>query len=128
MYSFKILNCPPKEAIEPNNLIVYRLVFNRKVKYSDMLSHTEMNPNKDWGDRQCEFSALSVSKDAKSLDGLKKIPKFKNKVTFVAKLKLSKNSGRIFNNHDSHINWWPFKDFNRLSAIEEVVNHVITSK
>lgn len=109
--------CPSKDAVDPGDMGVLRLVKGQKVTESDFYSYTRLNrPNLN-GIPQCRWSSCSVFKQGKGeslSDKYRFLPKLKLK--YVVVLELNNESGKIFEGKNGHIDLWMYKEFDPVSS------------
>lgn len=107
--------CPPAEAIEPQQMTVYRLLETQSPCATDFASHAARWPDR-YGSRCIEY-AVSVYTQRDDLSYLLGMPVHRNKV--VGRLTLSPISGRIQKTGKrSHHSWWRYQGFDAISACE----------
>ncbi|WP_280647943.1 MULTISPECIES: hypothetical protein [unclassified Dysgonomonas] len=111
--------CPPENALEPNNEMFFRVINGDDVDVSDFLSQREVyGKDKVFKGKEiteCITRAVSVFKNLQDANNLLKFPKFRNKK--IAKVTLRKNDGLLLKTlSTSHYSWWRSKDFNINSA------------
>lgn len=101
--------CPPQEAIEPNNEVYYRAIEGDVVDSSDFLSQREIH-GKDKvfkGISECVTRSVSLSQD---IQNLLRLPKFKGKK--VVEIKLKNDDGLVLQTfRKSHYSWWRSHNF-----------------
>ncbi len=108
--------CPPAEALEPNQMTVFRLLETTTPCAVDFDSHAARWPDR-FGARCREFS-LSVFTERSGLDRILGLPAHKDKA--VARMVLTPASGRIQQTTKDplHHSWWRYAAFDALAACE----------
>ena len=107
-------DCPPEEAREASNDLVYRFVTTNPPTQQDFLSWRELNPQLPCPEKltECQARGISVYTSKTDVDRLKrKIPVFRDKILALGNL--NSQLGMIQNtpskNAKSHHTWWfPF--------------------
>lgn len=100
--------CPPAEASGASG-IVYRYVSQDPPKSEDFRARSEEQPAKQFGSKRCQASGLSVFRDPRDLDRLKRrVPAYRD--SLVACATLTADHGVILatptKNGSSHHTWW----------------------
>lgn len=114
--------CPPSDAIEPDNTILYRIVNGDSVTSSDFISQRKFAGANKHFSKVSECVARSVSLFKKREDAYQKckLPKFKN--SKVIGIKLKKTDGLVQKTFGaSHYSWWRSRSFS-CSNVEIVEN------
>lgn len=107
-------SCPPAIAKEASGK-VYRFIEKEHEfpQDKDFMSWKELNPNKDYGEKECQACGLSIyisleeaKRVASSIPRLKKMK--------IAEANLTKNSGKMENTPSNvskdHFTWWISKN------------------
>jgi hypothetical protein len=101
--------CPPSEAIEPDNEVFCRAIEGDSAESSDFLSQREICGNDKVFEGVSECIARSVSL-SQNIQGILKLPRFKGK-KFV-EIELKKEDGLILQTFKkSHYSWWRSQNF-----------------
>ena len=109
-------DCPPADAVAPQNNVFYRLVDNIPPVERDFWSHRKLNPNKNFNTTECVARSCSVLSDLEGCSLVIKLPTQRNKrivqLTLPAQSGLVKKTGRNL----YHYSWWRAGNFDPLSA------------
>lgn len=114
--------CPPSDAIEPDDTILYRIVNGDSVTSSDFISQRELaGPNKLFsGVSECVARAVSLFQKREDAYQRCKLPKFRN--SKVIGIKLKRTDGLVEKTFSaSHYSWWRSRSFS-YSNVEIVEN------
>jgi hypothetical protein len=113
-------NCPPTDAIQPNNMPFYRLVGNIPPEERDFWSHRKLYPNKDFGLSECVIRACSVISNLDQCRILLKLPTQQGKL--IVEITLPPESGLIKKTRKNqyHYSWWRKKDFDPIPICVEI--------
>jgi hypothetical protein len=101
--------CPPKEAFEPNRMIVYRLTVKTEPEESDLLSQRALKPNRKFkGVDECISRSLSVYNKVDKCWKMVKLPTFKNRWKSVVEIELKSDDGLVMKTFKdpNHYSWW----------------------
>ena len=105
-------NCPPNDAVQPNNNEFYRLVNTNPPSFDDFLSSRQVWPNKYFSKSECVVRSISIFSRIENIYRIKKMLTHKDK--FIAKIVLQNKDGVIKQtcaDHD-HYSWWRTREFN----------------
>lgn len=104
-------NCPPSDAVEPNNQEFFRLCTTNPANDSDFYSQKKENPDRTFaGISDCILRSVSIWNDRNKCLKQKKYPAQKNKV--LGKIELSEKDGLIKNTFKAnHYSWWRSDNF-----------------
>lgn len=114
-------SCPPADALQPNEIMVFRVVGTIPPTEKDFYSNRKLFPEKDFGIDECTARAISVFNKKSFCVRAQKMPIFKDKKTNVVKLVLKKESGLIkktFGRH--HFSFWAYTSFNPIGESQAV--------
>jgi hypothetical protein len=113
-------NCPPKDAQEPNNFTIFRMVKTIPPTDIDFVSHFKLFPDKNYENMKCEALSVSVFNRFESCKELLDIPNHRGKK--IVKLNLFQDSGRVIKSSKdkSHYSWWIYANFSPLANYEEI--------
>lgn len=108
-------DCPPKDAISPNNDSFYRLVNSFPPNDEDFHSHRKLYPNKPFHANECVARSCSVFSSLQDCNKIRKLPRHKEKR--IVKLILTPKSGLIMQRgrNKYHYSWWRTKIFDPIS-------------
>jgi hypothetical protein len=109
-------DCPPNDAVAPQNALFYRLVNNIPPVDRDFWSHRKLNPNKRFNVSECIARSCSVLSDLEGCSQIIKLPTQKNKR--IVQLVLPPQSGLIRKTGRNlyHYSWWRAGTFDPISA------------
>jgi len=111
-------SCPPKEAFEPDDKVVYRLSASGQSIEDEYQSQRSICPKCTFKNvTECLTRSLSVYDDLAKCQQLQKLPRFKDRWNAILELKLNSNDGMIqqtFKNN--HFSWWRTTEFDLTSA------------
>ncbi len=102
-------DCPPKDAHDANNEVVYRFIFDKNMSSTGFLSHYDLGKIKE---DNCQGRGLSVfTTEEGVLTARQQIPVFRKKKVAMGTLKqgmgkLKNTPARIKNHHT----WWIASD------------------
>lgn len=101
-------HCPPDTAMEPEGLIVYRLVETDPPADVDFQSHAVHWPERFGLRTDCDAWSLSVVTDRRGLDRIRGLPAHRHKR--IARLTLKPADGRVAQSgrDPSHHSWWRY--------------------
>lgn len=104
-------NCPPGDAIQPNNNEFYRLVNSNPPTPDDFLSYRQLWPNKLFNKSECIVRSISIFSNVENILRVKKLTTQKDK--FIAKIVLQKKDGVIKQTcaDQAHYSWWRTRGF-----------------
>ena len=107
-------NCPPPNALKPRDESFYRLVESSPPSDKDFYSHRKLFPKRKYRVNECRARSLSVHKDRKELEKIRKLPRHRKKM--VIQLVLHSECGAILQTgrNKSHYSWWLAGNFNSL--------------
>ncbi len=110
--------CPPMQAVEPSELIVFRTVLALPPVPADFASHRARFPEKRFHVGECQARSVSVFTSVEECHKLLKLPKFRGQS--IVKLCLGKGSGRVLQTTENvrHISWWLYSDYDPVSSCE----------
>ncbi len=113
-------DCPPADAVAPQNALFYRLVDNIPPLDRDFWSHRKLYPSKNFNTTDCMARSCSVLSDLEGCFQLAKLPTQKKKR--IVQLTLPPQSGRIKKTGKPfyHYSWWRTGSFDPISASVEV--------
>lgn len=106
--------CPPKEAIEPNNFKVYRLAKKASIDENDFQSQRALKPNRVFnGVNECIARSLSVFNNASKCLNMTKLPPYKKRFKAVLEITLEKEDGLVLKTFKdpNHYSWWRTTNF-----------------
>lgn len=109
-------NCPPSDALQPNNAKFYRFV-SHPPQPEDFLSQRQSQPHKTFaGIDECLVRSISLMSSKAGCEKLRKLSKFKSKT--VAEIYLTPDSGVIKQTFQKpeHYSWWRKADFDPIAA------------
>lgn len=106
--------CPPSNATEPINLVVFRLLRTDTIGHEDFHSHTKLGLALPAGVDDCRWASCSVFDDLSKAAGLKRLPKFKN--SRIARLTLTRDAGCVLKGGNGHYDWWMYRTFDPVAA------------
>ena len=112
--------CPPKDAIQPEGDLYYRLVNNKPASETDFHSQRELNPTTHYNASECIARALSVFSDISSAYNLKKLPRHRNKDIVALKLNIDSGLLKRTGRDKFHYSWWVLK---KTEPLKLVVNY-----
>lgn len=107
--------CPPKDAITPNDTVLYRLGTSDFPTNNDFLSQRFLNPeNLFTGVSECLAKSISVLNNLDACDNMIKLPRLRKRFKSIIELKLDENDGLIKKTFKKpeHFSWWRSKSFN----------------
>lgn len=109
-------DCPPTDALEPDNKAYYRLVDTIPPTEKDFWSLRKLFPDRKFGRKTCVASACSVWPTPEDCVRISKLPTQKDRQ--VVKLILPPASGRIKKTGRglTHFSWWRTRDFDPIAA------------
>lgn len=104
-------NCPPEDAIRPNNSPFYRLVDTIPPTDKDFWSHRKLFPLQKYKVSDCMARSCSLIATVEQSFELLKLPTLKGKR--IVKLILTPESGLIkqTGGHRVHYSWWRTRNF-----------------
>ncbi len=111
--------CPPKEALTPTGITVYRLSLSEIPSSQDFLSHRFIYPKKYFhGVSECVARSVSVYNCVEACKNLFKLPRHKKKRKLILKVTLKDSDGLIMKTFadPNHYSWWRSKSFNYETA------------
>jgi len=104
--------CPPKEAVDTEGLVVYRITASDPPTAYDFQSHRMRFPNKTFQVDECQAMSLSVHDDYEAAVDVTKLPSFKKKTNFIKEISLKKDDGLIKQTGSAnHYSWWRSHNF-----------------
>jgi len=107
--------CPPADAFQPSNMILYRLV-NDPPSIGDFLSSRAEYPHRPFPD-ECVARSVSLHSDRVACESVAKLPRHQDKK--VAKIVLSQDSGLVKQTFGpQHFSWWRKRSFDPLTYCE----------
>jgi len=113
--------CPPSDALEPNNMEVFRLVKTIPPTEVDFYSHRKLEPEKVFHVSECIARSISVFNDLSACNAVKKLPKFKNETFHTIKMLLDSECGVVLNrNGIHHFSFWMRDSFNPIERHEAI--------
>lgn len=101
-------DCPPKWA-EPALGNIFRFVKRRTMKAGDFLSFKEINPNRDYKEKECSSRGLSVFRTREDCSKAEAVcPALRKKYLAAANLKspVGQIAPTPSNNTKNHHTWW----------------------
>lgn len=103
--------CPPAEAVPPDNAAYYRYVQAMPLTEGEFHSHRMLFPLKPFNASECIARSLSVFSNPENIKNLAKLPSFRGKK--LVEMILPPESGLIIRsgNTENHYSWWRVKDF-----------------
>lgn len=107
--------CPPKEAIAPNGMKVYRFSSNDEPTEHDFLSQRMLNPDREFKNiSECVSRSLSVFNDIQECKNRIKLPRNRKRFKQILEVELTDMDGLILKTftHPNHYSWWRSKAFN----------------
>jgi hypothetical protein len=106
--------CPPDQAIEPQQMTVFRLLQTGTPQASDFDSHAACWPEK-YG-KKCNHFSVSVFTTKESLARLLGMPIHRGKM--IGRLVLTVASGRVQQTGQDlhHHDWWRYASFDAIAA------------
>lgn len=127
-------SCPPCEAREPNDGIVFvRIHKGPQLEADDYLSNWTALPEKrqwyfDKGYSECSIKAVSlIVDDNKAIHYF--IKRHKGKLgRFASRIELSPTDGKILNDNDWHISWWVSSSFDSAKVKNRGVQYYAANK
>ena|SRR5690554_819974 len=110
-------NCPPNDAVSPNDQEFFRLCVENPAQDSDFYSQKKENPTRNFaGIPDCVLRSVSLWNDRNKCLKQKKFPTQKNKV--LGKIKLNEEDGLIKNTFkENHYSWWRSDSFDPALAV-----------
>jgi hypothetical protein len=113
-------NCPPEDAFEPENLIVYRMVETIPPTERDFYSHAIIYPDRKYKYKvsDCELRSVSVFAKINECKLPIKIPA--NRGRKIVRLILNVSSGKVRQGTTSHYSWWIYADFSPFTNYKEI--------
>lgn len=113
-------NCPPHDAVTPNDFLCYRLASHNPPNEDDFFSQRKIYPEKRFHTNECRARALSVFSKKSECEKIKKLPAHREK--HIVSLRLFPECGVIKNtgNSGTHFSWWVLSDFLQHLLLEEV--------
>ena len=107
-------SCPPQDARNPNDMIVYRIIEGTSATENDFISHRKKYPSKFFKD-ECIARSLSVFDDISACKMVLKLPNFRN--SNIVKLTLDIQSGVIKKTFKdkNHYSWWMAAEINPVN-------------
>jgi len=110
--------CPPKDAISPEGINLYRLSDDEKLIDSEFRSQRTMNPTKFFpGISECIARSLSTWDNKESCLKILKLPRFKGKTKYLVEIPLEEKDGLIKQTFKkSHYSWWRSTSFSIASC------------
>ena len=117
-------NCPPVDAVQPDNTHFYRLVESIPPRDKDFWSQRKLYPLKSFNTTECIARSCSLLSTIESSLELIKLPTQQNKK--IVKVILPPPSGRIkkTGRDVAHFSWWRVKNFDPISACVEVAEEI----
>jgi hypothetical protein len=114
------VDCPPVDALEPNNDPFFRLVGSIPPRNEDFWSQRKLYPLKNFHANECIARSCSLISTLERCSELVKLPAQKNKR--IVKLVLSPGSGCIkkTGGDATHYSWWRNKELDPIPACVEV--------
>ncbi len=112
--------CPPGDAFEPSENLVYRLVESNPPTQQDFFSHRKLWPQKEYHTDECRARSISVFFDIVECDLLRALPAHKTKK--IAKVKVDESAGKMLSTgrDPSHHSWWIYSGFEAHNNCEIV--------
>ena len=117
-------DCPPEDALLPQNDNYYRLVKEIPPTDSDFWSHRKLYPSKPFNINECITRACSLINNLKRCNNLTKLPPHKDKK--VVQIILPPESGLVKKTgaRSSHFSWWRAKDFDVIQHCSNVNSQI----
>lgn len=113
-------NCPPPEAIQPNNEVFYRLADSIPPVEKDFCSKWSLHPHRNYNDvGECVAKACSLFSRYKDCDTLRKLSIHKNQK--IVQFTLPPESGLILKSRHHHYSWWRIRGFDPIRNCIEAV-------
>jgi len=112
-------DCPPADAVAPQNDLFYRLVENVPPLDRDFWSHRKLYPSKKYTS-ECIGRACSLISDLEGCFQVAKLPTQQNKR--IVQLSLPPESGRVKKTGKNpwHYSWWRTRNFDPISGSIDV--------
>lgn len=103
--------CPPAEAVSPDNAAYYRYVDAIPLTEAGFQSHKKLFPSRAFKVGECIARSISVFSSLENVKGLTKLPGFRGKK--LVEIVLPPESGLIMRTGktENHYSWWRAKDF-----------------
>jgi hypothetical protein len=110
--------CPPSDAVQPNNIIFYRLIESNPPREEDFWSQRKLYPSKIFHANECIARSCSLMKTLEGCIDLRKLPAQSNKK--IVKITLPLSSGLIKKTGKDavHHSWWRAHNFNPIPTCE----------
>lgn len=112
--------CPPSDAIEPIDLVCYRLCEKIPATDGDFLSHRALAPHQVFRAPECIARAISVFGSIDDCADLQKLPIHRHKS--IAKVTLGPIAGVIKKTGKArtHYSWWRARGFDPVPSAEAI--------
>ena len=107
--------CPPLDAQEPSNLVVYRLIPDLPAVALHFASHASLGKKMPGGIDPCRWASCSVFASMESVNDLRKLPKFKL-YKWAIKLVLGSEAGRVKSGEAGHYDWWIYSGYDPIAV------------
>lgn len=109
-------DCPPTEAVPPNNDAYFRLV-NIPVSSQDFDSHRRLFPKKFFRVSECVARSTSLFSNLSACVEMRKFPLHRGKK--LVRLILPPDSGLVMSTgeKDDHLSWWRATGFDPIGAV-----------
>ncbi|MDD3310213.1 MAG: hypothetical protein PHS04_11570 [Tissierellia bacterium] len=111
--------CPPKEAIVPQGMTVYRCSSSEVPDNKDFISQRLLNPDRVFnGVSECVARSLSVYDDLEACKNIFKLPSHRKRFKSIFVVNLSDTDGLIMKTFKdpNHYSWWRSNSFNFETA------------
>ena len=107
--------CPPKDAVNPEGMTVYRFSFAGIPDEADFISQRMLNPERVFnGVDECTARSLSVFDNIEACQNRLKLPRNRKRFSSILKVNLEGGDGLIMKTfrNQNHYSWWRSNTFN----------------
>lgn len=116
--------CPPKDAYEPQNKILFRLVSHSQKDIEDFKTYYELGRAVN-SDSILKYGLSMIENIDSARSYVKRNPKLKKRYHYIAQATLTSKSGKIkltpSDNIKDHYTWWIYNDVDPLDFVDEIV-------